>query len=333
MPTRRQLLQGLAGAAAFGASGCRTPAPPSARAVVGPSLAASPSAVALVRPSAFPTLAAAVREVIARAGGLPFVREGDRVLLKPATNSPRPYPATADPEVVLEVARMVIEAGGVPFIADRTVFSGSTAITFHKLGYFEAAHQARISCQALDSAAVVAVNHERATSWGGVVPIYRPVFEADHVINLCTPRTHRIGDFTMAMKNWVGVVDAGARLGMHLPGGFKQRVAEISLVVRPALVLMDGRQGFTNGGPDSGDLARLDFLAAAVDPVAIDAVGLAQLRLAGANERISSGSIWKLPVMKRAVELGLGATTPAGIVLSGLTPPKKRRCALSWPER
>jgi uncharacterized protein (DUF362 family) len=43
---------------------------------------------------------------------------------------------------------------------------------------------------------------------------------------------------------------------------------------------MDGRAGFTNGGPDVGDLARLDFLAASVDPLAIDAVGLGFLRMA-----------------------------------------------------
>ncbi len=319
MSTRREVLRGIVSAAAFGVPGCRLAAPISGRAVVGPTTATAGSLVALVQPSRFPTLASAVREVVARAGGLGFVGEGDTVLIKPAVNSARPYPATADPEVALELARMVQQAGGVPLIADRTVFTGSTARQFHKLGYDEVAHQAGISCRPLDHEHVVAVNHERATSWGGVVPIYRPVVEARHLINLCTPRTHRVGDFTMALKNWVGTVDAGSRLSMHLPGGFKQRVAEISLVVRPKLVLMDGRQGFTDGGPDSGDLARLDFLAAAADPVAIDAVGLAHLRRAGANERISAGSIWALPVLKRAVELGLGATGPTQIVLDGVS--------------
>jgi uncharacterized protein (DUF362 family) len=275
--------------------------------------------VALVHPSASPTLAAAVRAVIAQAGGLGFIRVDQSVLIKPAVNSARRYPATSDPEVVLEVARLVLEAGGRPVIADRTMFMRSTADTFHALGLDAAAREAGALCLPLDDAPVVSVPHPLAAHWsGGAVPIYRPVAKADHVINLCTPRTHRVGDFTMALKNNVGVVSGSARLGMHFPGGFKQRLAELSLVVRPSLVLMDGRQGFTDGGPDEGDLAKLDFLAASNDPLAIDAIGLAHLRLAGANARVSTGSLWDLPVMKRAREAGVGAGSAAELALVGL---------------
>jgi uncharacterized protein (DUF362 family) len=260
-----------------------------------------------------------VRDVIARAGGVGFIREGQTVLLKPAVNSARPYPATTAPDVLFAVAEVVREAGGVPVVADRTVFSKSTARTFHRLGLDAAAREARVSCRALDHEDVVARSHPLATHWrGGVVPIYRPVAEADHLINLCTPRTHRLGQFTMALKNWVGVVDASARLGMHLPIGFLERLAEISLVVRPSLVVMDGRQGFVDGGPDSGDVATLDFLAAGADAVAIDAVGLAHLRLAGANDTIQQGRVWDLPVLRRAGELQLGATGPQDLQLVGL---------------
>jgi hypothetical protein len=52
--------------------------------------------------------------------------------------------------------------------------------------------------------------------------------------------------------------------------------------------------------------------------VAIDAVGLAQLRLAGANARISKGSLWELPMMRRARALGLGAGSGEQLQLIGL---------------
>lgn len=321
--TRRECVHHLAaGAAVLALGGCRTMSAPdgsAAQALPTAGALEKPSGlVALVRPSSYPHLVDAVRDVVAKAGGLGFIREGQSVLLKPAVNSARPYPATVDPEVILAVAQLVKDAGGVPFIADRTVFSKSTARTFHALGLDEAAHQAGVSCQALDHADVVSLSHPLATHWsGGAVPIYRPVAEADHVINLCTPRTHRLGQFTMALKNWVGVVDGGARLGMHLPSGFRERLAEISLVVRPALVVMDGRQGFVDGGPDSGDLASFDFLAAGADPVAIDAVGLAHLRLAGTNDTIQRGSVWNLPVLKHAVTLGLGVSGVADLRFTG----------------
>lgn len=282
--------------------------------------------VAVLRPSAFPSLREAVTAVIAQAGGLGFIRPGERVLIKPALNSAQRYPATTDPEVAFVVAQLVLEAGGEPFIADRTMFARSTALTFHALGLDDAARQAKISCQSLDHAEVVRVPHRDATHWtGGAVPIYRPVADVDHLINLCTPRTHRLGDFTMALKNLVGTVSGDARLGMHLPGGFKERLAEISLAVPCAFVLMDGRQGFTDGGPDQGDLARLDFLAAGTDPVAIDAVGLGFLRLAGTNRQLARGSPWELPVMRRAVELGLGVSGAEQLRLVGLSADDERQ--------
>ena len=279
------------------------------------------STVAVTKPSAHPTLVAAVRAVVALAGGLSFIQPGQKVLLKPAVNSSHPYPATADPEVVLTLARLVQEAGGEPFIADRTMFLHSTAMVFHQLGLDEVARQAKIPLTPLDHADVVSLAHPLATHWpDGRVRIYRPVVEADHLINLCTPRTHRLGDFTMAMKNNVGVVDGAARLGMHGPFGFKERLAEISLVVRPSFILLDGRKGFTNGGPDEGDLATLDFMAAGSDPLAIDAVGLAFLRLAGANRTLTGGPVWSLPLMKRAVEIGVGIASADQLVLVGLEP-------------
>lgn len=280
----------------------------------------APSLVAVVRPSGFPSLVDAVKAVVAQAGGLGFVKPGQTVVLKPAANSTRRYPATADAEVVLALAKLVLEQGGRPTIADRTVFTRSTAVTFKQLGYMDAAREAGIPCMSLDHAQVVERRHALAVHWSdGAVPLYRPIAEADHVINLCTPRTHKLGDFTMALKNNVGAVSSGARMGMHLPSGFKERLAELALVVRPSLVVMDGRRGFTNGGPDVGDEATLDFLAATADPVAADAVGLGFLRLAGANPRLMAGSLWTLPVMARAAALGVGASAPEQIRLDGLS--------------
>ncbi len=307
--TRRDALAASASVALSGAA-CTSSRAAAAPPVVQPSSFLRPSTnlVAVVRPSQHQSLAEAVRAVIAAAGGLGFIRDGQTVLLKPAANSAQRYPATTDPEVLLEVAKAVQERGGRPFIADRTMFRASTNETFDKLGYFEVAAQAGIACRPLDDEPVVGLQHSDAVHWGGVVPIYAAVAAADHVINLCTPRTHQLGDFTMAQKNWVGVVDSSARLGMHFPSGFKQRLAELSLVLRPSLVLMDGRKGFTDGGPDSGDVASFDFLAAGTDPLAIDAVGLANLRISGTNARIADRSIWALPVMARAAQL-----RPAGV--------------------
>jgi len=290
------------------------PAPPAA------------SEVALVRASAFASHREAVRRDVALAGGLAFLRPGESVALKPAVNSTNPYPATTDPETVWIVAELVVEAGGRPFVADRTMFLRSTETAFRETAIFDAAQQAGIPCRYLEDDESVPIRHPLAESWwDNTIRIYAPIVEADHIINLCTPRTHFAGDFTMAMKNNVGVVNAVSRLPMHVPWGLKDRLAEINLVVRPSLIVMDGREGYTDGGPDAGDLARPGFIAAGSDPVAIDAVGLAHLRLEGANDAIGERSIWTIPMMKRAVEIGVGVGSGDAIALVGVDPAAEAR--------
>ncbi len=62
---------------------------------------------------------AAVRRAVELAGGMPWMRPGDRVLIKPAHNSYTPYPFTASSVSVSEIAQMCLEAGaGQVVIAD-----------------------------------------------------------------------------------------------------------------------------------------------------------------------------------------------------------------------
>jgi uncharacterized protein (DUF362 family) len=279
------------------------------------------SRVAVVRAGDFPSHREALERVIALAGGLAFIQPGETVLLKPAVNSTSPYPATTDPETVWIVAELVKEVGGKPFVADRTMFLRSTERAFRETAITDAAEQAGIPCRCLEDDGAIPIWHPLAEHWrGNAIRIYTPAVAADHIINLCTPRTHFAGDFTMSMKNNVGVVNTMSRLPMHIPWGLKDRLAEINLVTRPSLIVLDGREGFTDGGPDAGDLARPGVIAAGSDPVAIDAVGLAYLRLEGANEAIGEGSIWTIPMMKRAVEIGVGVGSGPAIALVGADP-------------
>jgi uncharacterized protein (DUF362 family) len=323
--SRRQFLGGaLVGAASLAGRTAPEPSPlhlrPRAQGATG-----ALSVVGVAIPAAHLNLGAALAAAIRLAGGLSFIRPGETVLLKPAVNSAKPYPATSDPEAVYVLARLVQHAGGRPIVADRTMFLRSTRTAFRKTGILDAAAQARAPCLALDDEEAVEVEHPLAAGWGGRIPLYRAAVEADHLVSLCTPRTHRLGDFTMAMKNLVGVVNGPARVGMHLGSGFKARLAEIPLVARPTLSVMDGRLGFADGGPDEGELCRPGFVAASADPLALDAVGLAFLRLGGAGGRIAGGSIWQLPVMRRAVEVGVGASSAAGIRLAGVDPELEAR--------
>jgi uncharacterized protein (DUF362 family) len=54
---------------------------------------------------------------------------------------------------------------------------------------------------------------------------------------------------------------------------------------------------------------------AATDLVAIDAVGVAILRLFGTTPEVSQGAVFEQAQIARAVELGLGVSEPAEIEL------------------
>jgi uncharacterized protein (DUF362 family) len=316
----------LAGAATLAIAGRAAAAEPAADPAQRVTPPGAESTVAVVPSAAYPSHREAVAAAIRLSGGLSFLRPGQTVLLKPAVNSENRYPATTDPETVLAVAWLVREAGGVPVVADRTMLLRSTESAFRATGILEAAREARAEVWVLDDRPTVALRHPLAENWANQsIKVYRAVTEVSHVVNLCTPRSHRLGDFTMALKNMVGVVSGQARIPMHGPFSLRERLAEISLVVRPALAVLDGRMGFADGGPDSGDLVRPGFIAVGSDPVAVDAVGLAQLRLAGANATLSQGSIWRLPQLRRAVEIGIGAAGPDHIRLLGPGPEEVAR--------
>lgn len=157
--------------------------------------------------------------------------------------------------------------------------------------------------------------------WKDGFRVARPVLEAECLVSTCCLKTHQYGGvFTMSLKLHVGVVPTG-RNGfdymreLHASPHQRRLIAEINAPFAPHLVVLDGIDAFVDGGPMTGKRARGDFFAAATDRVALDAVGLAVLKHLGSNERIMGTPIFAQEQIARAVELGLGAATPAAIDL------------------
>jgi uncharacterized protein (DUF362 family) len=81
------------------------------------------------------------------------------------------------------------------------------------------------------------------------------------------------------------------------------------------LIVMDGVEAFVDGGPDVGKKVKPQVVMASADRIAIDAVGVALLRYFGTTREVSSGPIFELEQIERAVELGLGVERPEEIEL------------------
>ena len=90
-------------------------------------------------------------------------------------------------------------------------------------------------------------------------------------------------------------------------------IAEVDIAYEPELVAMDGVEAFVPGGPAEGKQVRPDAALACRDRVALDAVGLAILRLFGTTPDVRRGRIFEQEQITRAAEQGLGAAEPEQI--------------------
>jgi uncharacterized protein (DUF362 family) len=100
---------------------------------------------------------------------------------------------------------------------------------------------------------------------------------------------------------------------LHKSDYQRHMIAEVNTVYKPGLILMDGVEAFLDGGPAQGKKAQTGVMLAGTDPVAMDAVGVAILRLFGTTPAVSNGRIFDQEQIARAVELDLGVDTPQKI--------------------
>ena len=155
--------------------------------------------------------------------------------------------------------------------------------------------------------------------WQDGFRIARPILESECLISTCCLKTHQYGGvITLSLKNSVGVVPT-SRHGynymteLHSSPHQRKLIAEINAPFKPDLVVMDGIDAFVDGGPATGKRASGNVFLASTDRVAIDAVGVAILKSLGSNDQIMNTKIFEQEQIARAVELGLGASSPAGI--------------------
>ena len=98
----------------------------------------------------------------------------------------------------------------------------------------------------------------------------------------------------------------------------RQMIAEINSHYSLDFVLMDGIKAFVTGGPESGKVVEPNLLLASRDRVAIDAVGVAILRMYGAKGKVGEASVFGQDELKRAAELGFGVKSSGDIQLTPL---------------
>ena len=162
--------------------------------------------------------------------------------------------------------------------------------------------------------------------WQNGFRIARPVLEAECLVSTCCLKTHQFGGvFTMSLKVHVGVVptfrhDYQYMGELHQSPHQQKMIAEINEPFSPDLIVLDGVDTFVDGGPMTGKRMKGNAFLASNDRVAIDAVGLAILKVLGSNDAIMNRRIFEQEQIERAVELGLGASSPSEIDIMSADP-------------
>jgi uncharacterized protein (DUF362 family) len=216
-------------------------------------------------------------EAVQKLGGMQkFVNAGETVVVKPnmAWDRAPELAANAHPAVVRQVVELCLEAGAKEVkVLDHTCHDPRKAYANSGIkAAVEAIKDRRVRVEYVDERRFVEVTTEKAKSlkkWY----YYKDVLEADRFINIPIAKHHSESRLTMCLKNMMGAI-GGWRGRVHV--GLHQNIADMNLVLRPDLHVMDCTRILLRNGPSGGrveDVEVRNLVLAGPDPVALDAFG------------------------------------------------------------
>ena len=248
--------------------------------------------------------------------------QGKAVVLKPNFNSADPTPGSTHIDTLRSLISNIKEMGATRItLAERSGPGDSTQTVLQKRGVVALAEELGfeiVNLQEMGADGWVHVNPQ-GSHWRNGFHFPRIYLEAESIVQTCCLKTHAYGGhFTLSLKNSVGMVPRdGYQYMQELHSSPNQRllIAEINTVYSTDLVVLDGVEAFVNGGPMRGTRMDANVILAGNDRVAIDAIGVAILRLFGTTPAVSQGPIFSLQQITRAAELGVGIRSPDQIEL------------------
>ncbi|MBE9503950.1 MAG: DUF362 domain-containing protein [Proteobacteria bacterium] len=204
-----------------------------------------------------------------------YVREGERVLLKPnlLKASPPDKAVTTHPVIIEAVVREVQKAGGIPLIGDSPGI-GSMKKIFDVTGMSDVAE--RTGARLVEFNESVEVKTAEGSTFKSL-ELSKDVIEADKVINLPKVKTHAQMYVTLGVKNCFGCVVGKRKPQWHFKAGvtreyFANLLLDIYNAVQPTLTIADGITAMEGNGPGGGDPRDVGLLFASSNALAMDRV-------------------------------------------------------------
>lgn len=213
---------------------------------------------------------------LAALGGLAaFVKPGDRVLIKvnAAFASPPALGATTHPDLLGAVALACAKAGAARVaVTDNPINNPESCFEISGLSRAAAEAGAKVVLPRASLFSPVTLPGGRLIKdW----PVMAGAFAGmNRLIVLAPVKDHARAGASMLLKNMYGLL-GGRRNVFHQD--INGIIAELALLARPTLCVLDGVTSMVSNGPTGGslsDLAATNTMVASVDPVAADAFGV-----------------------------------------------------------
>ncbi len=231
-----------------------------------------------------------------------FVQEGDRVLLKPNFNTSDTYPGSTDKFFLKKVIEQVLELNPKKImIGASSTLMANTEVVLDSLGIYD--------LERIDERVEV-FNFEKKEWSKKDIPkaeylkqasLPKILEEVDRLIFLPCLKTHFLAQYTGALKLSVGLMRPRERLSLHARN-LQEKIAELNLVLKPDLIIMDARTCFISNGPMTGPREFPGLIMTSRDRVALDIEGIKMIQ-EYENNSLSGIKPQDIMQIKRALEI------------------------------
>ena len=200
-----------------------------------------------------------------------FIRKGDVVVIKPnvAFDKNPDLAATTQPDTVAAVVKLCLGAGARKVIvADNPINNPESCFFKTKVGEAAVRAGAELMLPKDSYFEQLYVGGETITNTWRM--FYRPFREATKVIGISPVKDHNLCKATVTMKNWYGLL-GNPRNQFHQ--NIHGIISDFALMMKPTLVIADGRKLLMRNGPTGGslnDVKKGDTIVVGTDHTAVD---------------------------------------------------------------
>ncbi len=231
--------------------------------------------VALISCASYADADAAVTAALDLVGANALFAPGEKILLKPnlLTHATADSAVTTHPAVFAAVADYLSAHGTADLAYGDSPGHGQPAAAAEACGIAAAAAARGVRAADFSGGKTVPYPDGR-TAKEFILANEVPAFDA--IVNICKMKTHMLERITGAQKNLFGCVFGLNKGASHVkyPNAerFAYMLADLNLLLRPRLHVMDGVMAMEGNGPQSGTPTPMRVILASTDPIALDTV-------------------------------------------------------------